>query len=194
MFRHHILLPGRMGRKETAFEYLADQRFYIETHHVIGSSPRSTSGGPWINRDGEVVGLQSGMMQLRQSAVGIAFVTPSFAIARLLKDKTSAVTPTLGGAFEEIWEEPVSYIAKFPPRTEGLVVRVLHKNGPLRNAGFKPMDLILSADGKPVRYRDELLRLVRSKQPGDTLNLRYYRPGLVGSNTVEVKLTSLKTD
>lgn len=193
MFRHGVMFPGRVGRKETTYEYLGQQRFYIETFHVIGSSPHTTSGGPWFNAAGEIVGLQSGMMQLNGSAVGIAFVTPGKAIAKLLASKKSAATPTLGGAFEEIWEQETAFIAKFPPRSEGLIARVLHKDGPLDNAKIKVNDLILAADGKALRYRDQLLRMVRSKQPGDTIELRYLRPGVLGSNIAKVKLATLES-
>lgn len=194
MFRHAVMFPGRVGRKDTAFEYLGSQGVYIETQYVIATSPLGTSGGPWINAMGEIVGLQSGLMQRNEAQVTIAFITPATAIARLLKDKKSAATPTVRGAFEEIWEHNPKFVAKFPPRSEGLVVRVIKKDGPLDRAKLKVDDLVLAADGKPLRYRDQILRLIRSKKPGDTIELRYLRPGVLGSNTVDVKLEVLESD
>lgn len=192
MNRHAVMFPGRVGRKGTAFEYLGGDGFYIEAHYVIGTSPLGTSGGPWFNASGEIVGLQSGLMQRNDAQVTIAFVTPATAVARLLEEKKSAATPTVRGAFEEIWEHNPKFIAKFPPRTEGLVVRVIQKDGPLDRAKLKIDDLILAADGKPIRYRDQMLRLIRSKKPGDTIELRYFRPGVLGSSTVDVQLDSLE--
>lgn len=193
MFRHAVMFPGRVGRNDTAFEFLGSQGFYIETHYIIASSPLGTSGGPWFNASGEIVGLQSGLMQRNEAPVTIAFLTPGSAVARLLSSKKSAATPTVRGAFEELWEHDPKFIAKFPPRSEGLVVRVIHQDGPLDHAKLKVDDLVLAADGKPIRYRDQMLRLIRSKKPGDSIELRYIRPGLLGSNTVEVKLDVLES-
>lgn len=192
LWRHAVMFPGRVGRRDLAFEFIGDAAFYIETFYVVGDSPKGTSGGPWLNAAGEVVGLQSGMMLSGKAPAGLAFVTPASAIAKLLAAKKSAVTPTVGGAFEEIWEHQPKFIAKLPPRTEGLVMVALRKGGPLDQAKIQKDDVLLRVDGKRVRFRDDVLRILRSKKPGDVIELSYLRIGLLGSNTVKVKLGRLE--
>ncbi len=53
-------------------------------------------------------------------------------------------------------------------------------------------DVITSAEGKPVRLSDELLRIVRGKQPGETLVLTVLGPDGTGSREVSLTLGKLE--
>ena len=45
-----------------------------------------TSGGPWLDRAGNVVGLQSGVMSLEGKPIGIAFLVPACSHSRAVED------------------------------------------------------------------------------------------------------------
>ena len=146
-----------------------------------------TSGAPWFNRRGEVVGQQSAVMSLNSVPVGITDMVPVQAIAALRSSKKSASTPNPGMAVEETWQQDRKTLERFPPRTEGLVVKVLEKDRPAERAGLKQFDVILAVDGQRVSLTEQFVRLIRQKQPGQAVKLTVLGPD--GTGTREVTLT-----
>lgn len=192
LFRHGLLQRGMVARDGASFEYYAEPPGYVRVMHLAATVQGSSSGGPWLNPRGEVVGVQSGVMSLSGAPVGVAFMVPAEAARNLLKTRQTAATPTLGAALEETWEQERAFWDRFPPRTEGLVARTLQADGPAARAGLKQWDIITAAGGQKVRLRDELLRLVRAMQPGQTLLLNVLRPDGAGTAEISVVLGKLE--
>ena len=193
VFRHAVLLRGMVARDGPAFEYYAELRCYIEIVHVAATVQHGTSGGPWFNRRGQVVGLQSGVMPVGKTVyTGIAYVAPLDAIRSLLEKRRTTATPTIGCSVEEIWEQKRETLDRFPPGTEGLIVRLMRDDGPAARAGLKQWDLIIAADGQKVRLRDDLLGVIRRKQPGQPLELDVRSPDGTGTRKVAVRLGKLE--
>ena len=67
--------------------------------------------------------------------VGVAFAGLVGGVRRLLETQQSASTPSLGAAVEETWQQGRDVLDRFPPRTEGLVVKVLQADGPAAAEG-----------------------------------------------------------
>ncbi|MGA2620394.1 MAG: S1C family serine protease [Thermoguttaceae bacterium] len=190
LYRHTVLFRGTTARDDTTFECYGEQ--YVEVMHLAATVPGGMSGGAWLNAAGEVVGLQSGVMSHDTIPVGIAFAGPLEAIRTLLKTEHTAATPTLGAALEELWSQDDKLLARYPPLTEGLVVRRLQDDGPAVRAGLKIFDLIIAADGKKIRLTDELLRIVCGKQPGQPLELTLLAPDGAGGRKTTVRLGKLE--
>ena len=150
------------------------------------------SGGPWLNADGEAIGVQSGVMCQNTIPVGIAFVSPIAAVRNLLKTRKSAATPTLGASVEELWQQDLKTIERYPPKCEGLIVKAMQADGPAVRGGLKESDLIAAADGKKVRLVADLLRIICVKQPGQPLELAIVRPDGAGRSKVTVNLGKLE--
>ncbi len=193
IYRHAVLLTGQPARQGTTFEWLGPETSYAEIVHFHGASPQGTSGGPWINPQGEVIGLQSSMMSLNDAPMGIAFVAPLGAIRRLIETRRHAETPHLGCAFDELWEHDPGFIRSFPAGTEGLVVRMPAKDSPAARADLRELDCITAVDGKAVRYRDQVVGAMRAKKPGETIRFSVLRKG-EAARTVEVVLSCLEKD
>lgn len=175
LFRAGVLQPGRVARPDTVFEYYRDHQNYVEVVHVSAMMQAGTSGGPWVNRHGEVVGLQSGLMSLDGKPVGIAYLTPAAPIGRLLKMGQDAATPDAGFALDHLWEMDPAFIKRFPPGIQGLVASSVRSGGPAERAGIKARDVIITAEGRAVSRISDLVRLVRSRKPAGTLRLRCLR-------------------
>jgi S1-C subfamily serine protease len=111
IFRHHVLLQGMVARDLPTYEYMPDLHRYISIVHLSAPSPAGTSGGPWMNERGEVVGVQSGMMTSRGNHVGIAYMSPLPAIQALVRRGVDANTAWAGLAVEELWEQPRDFIS-----------------------------------------------------------------------------------
>jgi serine protease Do len=190
VFRHAVLLRGAVARDDTAFEYYTDK--YVEVIHVAATVQSGTSGGPWVDRAGEIVGLQSGVMSINSIPVGVANVIPLSAIRDLIQNPRTKSTPAMGAAFEETWQQKRDFLDRFPPRTEGLVVRNLLGDNPAARAGLKQWDVVVAADGQKVRLSGELLRIIRQKQPGQSVNLTVLGPDGTGTREVSVVLGKLE--
>ncbi len=190
IFRHAVLLPGMVARNDTALEYYNDQ--YVEVVHVAATVQNGMSGGPWLDRHGDVIGMQSGVMSLNAIPIGVANMVSLDAIRELLKDRRTAATPTLGIAVEETWQQDRKLLDRYPPSTEGLVARVLRSDGPAARAGLKQWDVITAADGRSVRLTGHLVRIVREKKPGESIRLTVLGPNGTGTREISVRLGKLE--
>lgn len=193
LFRHQVLLRAMVARGQPTYEYLPDQQYYLRIVHLSGPSPVGTSGGPWMNGAGQVVGLQSGLMHDGGVAVGIAYMAPAAAIARLLETRRDAVTPTLRIGFEELWEQSEGFRRRFPPQLEALVAGRVTPGGPAARAGLRPRDVITHIGEKRVRLRDEIIAAIREMRPGEPVDLKVLRPG-EAPRTVRIATARLETE
>jgi len=190
LFRRGVMIRGMMARPKTTFEFYLER--YAEVCHVAATVAGGMSGGPWLNGQGEVVGLQSAVMSKDSIPLGLADMVPLDALRSLFERRCHAATPSIGAGVEETWQQDASFWKRFPPETEGLVVRVLRKDGPAQRAGLKLWDVIVAVDGKRVRTIDEMIRLVRAGQPGQTLRLDVLGPDGTGRRELCVRLGKLE--
>lgn len=177
IFRAGTLQRGYLAADEPKFEFQGGVTDYVEAWPVSAMMQGGTSGGPWLNRRGEVVGVQSSTVSLEGKPVGLAFMAPEAAIQRLLKTRSSADTPTPGLGVDELWQQPPEFVASLPAGARGLVVAVVREMGPAAKAGISVRDVLLRADSQPLDRIGDLPRVVRQHRPGDTIELTVLRPG-----------------
>ncbi len=193
-YRHAIMVSGFMARAEPTYEYLSKHSQYVRVYHVSAPSPPGTSGGCWINTAGEVVGVQSAFMNLKGSGgAGIASIGPVTAIARLVQDRETRRVATLGCGLEELWAQPAGYIKRYPKGISGLAPVLPRKNGPADQAGLKGEMVIRRIGDKPVNTRNELLDLIRTHKPGDSIFLTVDLPDGKGQKRIRVELGGLES-
>ncbi len=175
LWRHGVLQKGAIAGAAPVFEFLSDQGYYVRVVFVSATVGRGTSGGPWVDGEGRVVGLQSAYVHDGGKPVGIVSMAPVDGIVELLKTGHDVRRGSLWAGLEELWEQQSDFLAKFQPGTEGLVVARLQNANAA--GGLRLHDLVTHVDGQRVRYRDEALRLVRAKKPGDRVAVRVLRDG-----------------
>jgi len=190
LFRRGVMMRGTVGRPEPTFEYY--NFGYVQVLTIAADTPGGMSGGPWFTPCGKVVGLQSSSMSLNNVPVGVTFVAPADAIRTLLKNNRNAATPGIGLHVAEIWQQQREFTSRFPPKTEGLVVHALKKDGPADRSGIKQGNLIIAADGRKVALVDELIGAVRGKPPGSAIKLTLLGADGTGSYEVSVPIGRLE--
>ena len=190
IYRHAVLVPGKTASDDTTFEFYTEH--YIEIAHYAATVPIGMSGGPWLDPEGRIVGVQSGIMSQNGIPVGIAFAATLPAIHRLVKDRHTPATPTLGVTVDELWQQDHKTLDRFGPEREGLIVMNMRDDGPAARSGLKRGDLIIAAGGKKVRLTEDLLRIVRGKQPGQTLEFTVLGPDGTGQRKLSAKLGTLE--
>ncbi len=177
LYRRRMLLGGTVARTDPAFEYNPDLKTYVEVFYVDAMTAQGTSGGPWLDGEGRVVGLQSGGISLNGAVCGVAFVVP----ARLLqpmaeKPREAPVRGDLGAACDELWEHPAATVKRFAAESsEGLLLCRVLKGGACDRAGLANGELLVACEGRPCRFREDFIRVVRSRAPGQSLGVDVVR-------------------
>ncbi len=151
------------------------------------------SGGPLINLRGEVIGVNTAAAidpTLGEKAEGIAFAVPiNTAKQRLQQWSTQAATgappapaqPFLGVTLGETIDPFLARVYGIPT---GVPVVSVVPGGPADQAGIQAGDIIIGAGGQRVQTASELLEILRSKRPGDKLDIQVWRRGQEQAVTV----------
>ena len=133
------------------------------------------SGGPLINMNAEVIGINSAGKSLSDSASGLGFAIPvnevKFVADALIRDGKVA-HPTLGVAVGSADDTEGDDI----PESGALVTEVT-KGGPADKAGIKKGDVIVKVGDRTVADSDEMVVAVRRLKVGVDAPVEVLRDG-----------------
>ena len=157
----------------------------IQTDAAI--SP-GNSGGALVGPDGAVMGINVAYIPPEQRAVAIGFAIPAptvvDVVTQLLEDGE------VSHAFLGVRPAPLSpQLAQQAglEADEGVAVLTVVEGSGAEAAGIQPGDVILSADGEPIRSVEDLFQILRNRNPCDRLELEIVRSG--EDRTITVELT-----
>ena len=154
---------------------------------VIGSGPYDdfiqtdasinpgNSGGPLFNLKGEVVGINTAIIQGGQ---GIGFATPidlAKSVLDQLKEKGKVTRGLLGVYIQRLTPDMAESLNI--PGKKGALVADVTKGGPAEKAGIRSGDVIVSFDGKDVVSEHDLPQIVASTTPGKKVEVVVIRDG-----------------
>ncbi len=186
-WRLDTVVQGRVASAEATFDWMPDHFEYVDAVYVEGPTPKGTSGGPWVDCDGRVVGMQAGRIDAGSTPSGFGWFVPAATIATCLAADRPRPSATLAAAFDSIWEFDPPVRASFPSGALGLHVSIVSP-GPLTEAGIRQGDLVIAADGNRLTRPVQLVRLVRAKKPGDEMLFVVLSPGAPRPRNVKVRL------
>ncbi len=163
-------LPSENGSGE--FSHL------IQTDAAINNG---NSGGPLVNAAGEVVGINTVVIQATGSgnlvqnigfAISIDAVKPNL---EALKSGKAPSNPTtfLGATLATVTpaiKERLDLTAD-----EGVLVNEVVPGSPAENGGLQPGDVIVKFDGKDVKEAREIVDSVQSHKSGEKVTIEYFR-------------------
>ncbi|MFY9461857.1 MAG: trypsin-like peptidase domain-containing protein, partial [Candidatus Sungiibacteriota bacterium] len=106
------------------------------------------SGGPLVNLQGEVIGINTLIASPERGNVGLSFAIPINAVKDALPKLKSATKTAVGwlGFKTQKLDEDLRAQLKIAKDQDGLVVTMLEKTGPADKAGIKVLDLILEVE------------------------------------------------
>lgn len=191
LFRHGIMVAGEIARDTTHFEWNDRNNCYTEVFPVNAMTPKGFSGAPWVDEDGLVVGIQSGMMAWKERLMGIAFMSPAWHLKKLLAVQKDIPTVVLGAMLAEPWEQPADLSSASGFADQGVLVMQTISGGTLARANVVKGDALLQFDGHLINSRDELVKEVRSLPPGTKVDMQVRRKhGL--SEDISIELDQLR--
>jgi S1-C subfamily serine protease len=194
--RQTLIISGDMADSRLNYTDFEPSEGYIEHIFINAINPVLTSGGIWVNQEGEIIGVQSGRLKGDPGAPssGLSMACPPGAIRHLLKTKITTSTPCIGGWVWELWTIDYYEILKqIPENIQGLAVRWVRPGGAMDRAGIKANDVILSCDNQPILRRNDLFSLIREQPSGATFSLKIYTPSTQKQRTVKLKTIPLET-
>jgi len=163
------------------------QRF-IQTDAAIN---RGNSGGPLVNLDGEVIGINSQIATTTGDYNGVGFALPSTeaaAVAKQLIESGKVKRGFLGVGLDSVKAE-YAKVYGLPEIRGAIVTEVRDPTSPAARAGIKTGDVIVEFDGKPVQNAQDLISKVSATLPDNSVSVAYLREN---GNSMDRRSTSMK--
>jgi serine protease Do len=146
---------------------------YVQTDAPINPG---SSGGPLVNVDGELVGLNTFIYSESGGSQGLGFAIPSTVVATAYQQlrKFGHVHRAIVGMNVQAITPTVATGLKLS-RSAGLVVSDVEPGGPADLAGVEIQDVLATVDGKPVGSPPMLALRLSAHEAGDSVELGIIR-------------------
>src|SRR5262249_19004981 len=142
------------------------------------------SGGPLINSQGEVIGINTAISS-RASNIGFAVpISGVTAILPQLRATGHVSRGYIGVALRDI-DADLQHSLDLP-MSHGAIVQDVTAGSPADRIGLRPYDIVLTFDGAEVSTEDELMREIAARAPGSAAQLQVLRDGRQLSMTVKL--------
>ena len=171
------------GRTNRAQQYVP----FIQTDVAIN---RGNSGGPLLNMDGEVIGINSWILSSSGGYIGLSFSIPvevAVSTAKQLRETGKVERGLLGVIVGAVTREMAEALGL--DRPVGALVNDVTADGSADRAGIKPGDVILAFNDALVETWNDLPPLVGANPPGTKASVRVSREGK--EKTFDVTLDAL---
>lgn len=159
---------------------------FIQTDVAVNPG---NSGGPLLNMNGEVVGINSQIYSRSGGFMGISFAIPideATAVSDQLKDKGRVVRGRIGVRIGPV-NPDVAESLGLARRSSGALVSGVERDSPAAKAGLQAGDIITGFNGRELESVSDLPRLVGSTAPGSKGTLQVFRHGKSQELTVVVE-------
>lgn len=140
------------------------------------------SGGPLINLEGNIVGVN---VAIDQSGSSIGFAIPindAKPVIKSVREIGRIVRPRLGVRYHMITPQLVQELSL--AKNSGAWISInedgtpsVLADSPAEKAGLKPGDIILEINAIKIEGKNTLLSLIQNYKPGDKIGLKVFRDG-----------------
>lgn len=147
---------------------------FLQTDAAINPG---SSGGPLVNLDGEVIGINTAIASNSGNNSGVAFSIPINLVQRVavqLLAKGAVARGYLGcqvaAAFEPADAEKLGL-----DRATGALVERVYADTPAAQAGLRPRDVVLQIDQTPIRNDNHFINMISGLPAGKRVRLEVWR-------------------
>ena len=136
---------------------------YLQTDAPINPG---SSGGPLVDAEGRVIGINTMMLSKSGGSEGIGFAVPGSVVVSVIEQLRAhghVVRGTIGVTAQSI--TPLLAAGWKLAQTSGVVIADVEEDSTADKAGLQPGDIVLSLNGKPM-------------ENGRQFNAALYRPGI----------------
>lgn len=169
---------------------------FIQTDAAINPG---NSGGALVNKNGDLVGINSAILSRTGSYTGYAFAIPVDIAKKVFDDlvKYGVVQQGFigGGVVEYNYENAKKYDLNTNVKLfSGVLLESVEKNGPAATAGMKPGDIIVRLNNVETNTQSAFEEELSYHYPGDKLSLSYIRDGKTQNTSITLVNINGSTD
>jgi serine protease Do len=179
-------LVGALGRSGVARQGYED---FIQTDAPINPG---NSGGALVNMRGELIGINTAIFSAGGGNVGIGFAVPINMARLVMKQIVENGQVRRGQIGVSIAELP----GVGPPAAgtvEGALIAGVARGSPAEQGGLQKGDVVVAADGTPIRNAARLRNKLGLTPVGERVQLTVSRKGVVHDVSVELAPEAEKT-
>lgn len=167
-----------LGRENVNLSRYED---FIQTDASINPG---NSGGPLFNIRGEVIGINTAIINFAQ---GIGFAIPSNMVQGISEQLMAKGKVTRGWLGVGIQPLTTELAVKFGVKEgEGVLVNEVFEGDPASRGGIQPGDIILKVEDRPVDTPNSLARVIAGLIPGKKATVELLRDGKKVNKTIEL--------
>ncbi|HKK70722.1 MAG TPA: Do family serine endopeptidase [Candidatus Krumholzibacteria bacterium] len=154
---------------------MMDYEDFLQTDAIIHPG---NSGGPLVDLEGQVVGINTAILSRNGAGQGIGFAIPSYlveTVATSLRDHGRVVRGYLGIYLQELTSELAR--ASRVDVSRGVIVSRVIDDSPADDAGLQHGDVIVALDGAEVTNGGSFRAAIGHRAPGSEIELAVIREG-----------------
>lgn len=147
---------------------------FLQTDAAINPG---SSGGPLVDLDGEVVGINTAIASTNGNNSGVSFSVPINLAKRVARQllTTGSVSRGYLGIQLAPTIQPSAALKLGLDRVWGALVENVHPGGPAANGGLRAGDVIVKLDDITIRDENHLINLVSSLPAGQRVRMTVWR-------------------
>ncbi|MEO7409738.1 MAG: Do family serine endopeptidase [Sphingomicrobium sp.] len=159
-------------QRETPYATLFQK--FIQTDAAIN---RGNSGGPLVNMDGDVIGINSQIATSTGDYNGIGFALPSNDAANVYRQIVQSGKVRRGylGVNLDSVKAEFAKVYDLPEAKGAIITNVTNKLSAAGRAGLQAGDIILEFNGQKVASAPDLIAKVSSAAPEQAINVSFLR-------------------
>ncbi len=158
-----------------------EPRLYMDMIQTDASINRGNSGGPLVNSEGEVIGVNTFIFTggTSNGFVGLGFAIPSDRVQKIINQLKESGSVSLafdpGMEFTPMTRQLVYQYGLNP--IPGLLVTTVNKDGPAYECGIMPGDIIIRIGEERVASEMHAWALMREFEEGEKMVIQLHRDG-----------------
>lgn len=148
---------------------------FLQTDAAINPG---SSGGPLVDLQGEVIGVNTAIASPSGSNTGVAFSIPINLVKRVMNqmlNQGGSIQRGFLGAQLAQTLEPMEALRLGMDRVQGALVERIYPSTPAAQADLRPLDVILQLDQVSIRNENHFINLVSALPPGQRVRMQVWR-------------------
>ena len=147
---------------------------FLQTDAAINPG---SSGGPLVDMNGHVIGINTAIASNNGSSSGVAFSIPINLVRRVVNQMLTNGTVQRGYLGMQLSStlDPAEALRLGLDRVQGALVEQIYPDTPASASGLMIKDVILQVDSVPIRTENHLINLISSLPPGQRIRMQVWR-------------------